>query len=314
MPAIAPPPSPPSGGPRRFHLLWDTELDDLRPVLASIQRHRDDVLEHWYQLYLLHFADSRALGRIPYLVFSLFSVPLALTPIQILSIDMGTESLTALGIEKPDPRMMQRPPRSQNQRLFDWPLALRAYLFLGAIESAIAMTAFLFVLHGAGWQDGHALSMLNPLYMQATTAWFSAIVVLQIVNVFLCRSATRSIFSTGLLGNPLIWGGVTVEAAGRDDRLYAARQFDLRNCADRREDVAFHSPLRRSYAGGGRSAGIDRSRMVARVNRSLTALTCACSAHTAWAVLNTARTMLEKRTSRFELSQRGVTVDLPQDT
>jgi magnesium-transporting ATPase (P-type) len=49
---------------------------------------------------------------IPYLVFSLFSVPLALTPIQILSIDMGTDSLTALGlrVEKPDPRMMRRPP------------------------------------------------------------------------------------------------------------------------------------------------------------------------------------------------------------
>ena len=49
---------------------------------------------------------------IPYLVFSLFSVPLALTPIQILSIDMGTDSLTALGlgVEKPDPRLMQRPP------------------------------------------------------------------------------------------------------------------------------------------------------------------------------------------------------------
>ena len=152
---------------------------------------------------------------IPYLVFSLFSVPLALTPIQILSIDMGTDSLTALGlgVEKPDPRMMQRPPRSQHQRLFDWPLALRAYVFLGAIEAAIAMAAFLFVLHSAGWRYGHALSMRSPLYMRATTACFSAIVVLQIVNVFLCRSATRSIFSSGLLGNPLIWGGVIVEIA-----------------------------------------------------------------------------------------------------
>jgi sodium/potassium-transporting ATPase subunit alpha len=37
--------------------------------------------------------------------------------------------------------------------------------------------------------------------------------VLQIVNVFLCRSATRSIFSTGIRGNPLIWGGVIVEIA-----------------------------------------------------------------------------------------------------
>jgi sodium/potassium-transporting ATPase subunit alpha len=152
---------------------------------------------------------------IPYLVFSLFSVPLALTPIQILSIDMGTDSLTALGlgVEKPDPRLMHLPPRSQHQRLFDWPLAMRAYVFLGAIEAAIAMAAFFFVLHGAGWRYGQALAMRNPLYMRATTACFSAIVVLQIVNVFLCRSATRSIFSTGILGNPLIWGGVLVEIA-----------------------------------------------------------------------------------------------------
>jgi sodium/potassium-transporting ATPase subunit alpha len=152
---------------------------------------------------------------IPYLVFSLFSVPLALTPIQILSIDMGTDSLTALGlgVEKPDPRMMQRPPRSQHQRLFDWPLALRAYLFLGAIEAAIAMAAFFFVLHGGGWRYGQALAMSDPRYLRATTACFSAIVVMQIVNVFLCRSATRSIVSTGILGNPLIWGGVIVEIA-----------------------------------------------------------------------------------------------------
>jgi len=152
---------------------------------------------------------------IPYLVFSLFSVPLALTPIQILSIDMGTDSLTALGlgVEKPDPRMMQRPPRSQHQRLFDWPLALRAYLFLGAIEAAIAMAAFFFVLRGGGWRYGRALAMSDPVYLRATTACFSAIVVMQIVNVFLCRSATRSIFSTGILGNPLIWGGVIVEIA-----------------------------------------------------------------------------------------------------
>jgi sodium/potassium-transporting ATPase subunit alpha len=152
---------------------------------------------------------------VPYLAFSLFAIPLALTPIQILSIDMGTDSLTALGlgVEKPDPRTMQRPPRAQHQRLFDWPLALRAYLFLGLIEAVIAMAAFHFVLHRAGWRYGHALAMQDPLYQRATTVCFSAIVVLQIVNVFLCRSATRSIFSTGLVGNPLIWGGVIVEIA-----------------------------------------------------------------------------------------------------
>jgi len=152
---------------------------------------------------------------VPYLVFSLFAVPLALTPIQILSIDMGTDSLTALGlgVEKPDPRIMERPPRAQHERLFSWRLALRAYLFLGSIEAAIAMAAFFFVLLKAGWHYGQLVAPHDPLYLQATTACLSAIVVLQIVNVFLCRSPTASIFSTGIRGNLLIGWGVVVEMA-----------------------------------------------------------------------------------------------------
>ena len=61
------PASPHIGGPRHFHLLWDTELDDLRPVLESIRKRRDHVLEHWYQLYVLHFADSRALTKMEFM-------------------------------------------------------------------------------------------------------------------------------------------------------------------------------------------------------------------------------------------------------
>ncbi|HUY03033.1 MAG TPA: cation-translocating P-type ATPase C-terminal domain-containing protein, partial [Rhodocyclaceae bacterium] len=48
---------------------------------------------------------------------------------------------------------------------------------------------------------------------QATTACLSAIILMQIVNVFLCRSATRSVFSTGLFGNALIIFGVIAEVA-----------------------------------------------------------------------------------------------------
>lgn len=152
---------------------------------------------------------------IPYLAFSLFAVPLALTPIQILSIDMGTDSLTALGlgVERPDPQIMKRPPRSRRERLFNWRLALRAYMFLGMIEAVAAMGAFFFVLHNGGWKYGELLGMHDELYMQATTACLSAIIVMQIVNVFLCRHTTRSVFSIGLRGNSLIIWGVAVEIA-----------------------------------------------------------------------------------------------------
>ncbi len=152
---------------------------------------------------------------IPYLGFLLFPIPLALTPIQALSIDMGSDTLAALGlgVERPDPQIMRRPPRPQGERLMNWPLALRAYLFLGLIEAVAAMAAFFFVLHGAGWKYGQNLAAQNPVYLQATTACLSAIIVMQIVNVFLCRSTTRSVFSTGLLGNGLIILGVISEIA-----------------------------------------------------------------------------------------------------
>jgi len=150
---------------------------------------------------------------VPYLAFALFRIPLPLTPIQALAVDMGTDSLTALGlgVESPDPQAMRRPPRPQRERLLNLPLALRAYLFLGAIEAAAAMAAFFFVLNGAGWAYGQSLPPDDPVYLSATTACLSAIVVMQIVNVFLCRSAVRSVFATGIFDNPLIIWGVVLE-------------------------------------------------------------------------------------------------------
>jgi magnesium-transporting ATPase (P-type) len=150
---------------------------------------------------------------VPYLGFVLFNIPLALTPIQALAIDMGTDSLTALGqgVERPSPRAMSRPPRPRDEKLMNRPLALRAYLFLGLIEAAAAMAAFFFVLHAGGWKYGQPLAPQDPLYLQATTACLSTIIVLQIVNVFLCRSASRSIFATGIFGNRLLIAGVASE-------------------------------------------------------------------------------------------------------
>jgi calcium-translocating P-type ATPase len=137
---------------------------------------------------------------IPYLAFVLFRIPLALTPIQALSVDMGTDTLTALGlgVEKPGLHVMRRPPLPQTERLMNWRLALRA---------------FFFVVNGAGWKYGQSISIHDSLYLHATTACLSAIIVMQIVNVFLCRSSTHSVFSTGLRGNPLLMCGVITEAA-----------------------------------------------------------------------------------------------------
>ena len=53
----------PKGGPRHYHLLWDEELEALRPVLRLVLEHLEEVIAHWYQLYVLHFGDRRSLSE-----------------------------------------------------------------------------------------------------------------------------------------------------------------------------------------------------------------------------------------------------------
>jgi magnesium-transporting ATPase (P-type) len=106
---------------------------------------------------------------------------------------------------------MRRPPRARNERLLSWNLIARAYLFLGVLEAAAAMAVFFFVLDAAGWQYGEPLARNAPLYLQATTACLAAIVITQVMNVFLCRHPLKSAFSFGLLSNPLILLGIAAE-------------------------------------------------------------------------------------------------------
>jgi calcium-translocating P-type ATPase len=152
---------------------------------------------------------------VPYLAFVLFRVPPALTVPQILAVDLGTDVLPALalGAEPPDPDTMSRPPRRRSDRLLDVPLLLRAYLFLGPLEALGAMAAFFFVLASGGWSYGDPLSWGDPLYLRATTACLCAIVVMQVVNLFLCRSERYSAFGRGLAGNRLLPAGVAAELA-----------------------------------------------------------------------------------------------------
>ena len=163
--------------------------------------------------FLTYILTSNVPELIPYLAFAFARVPLALTVIQILAVDLGTDMVPALGLgaEPPDAGVMRRPPRARRDRLLTAGLLVRAYAFLGVLETVAAMAAFFFVLHSAGWQWGDELPATSPLYRQATTACLTAIVLMQIVNVHLCRSRRRSVASRPLFGNWLIWAGIVAE-------------------------------------------------------------------------------------------------------
>ncbi len=150
---------------------------------------------------------------IPYILFSIFKIPLPLTVMQILAIDLGTETIPALalGIEPPETDIMKRPPRPRDSALIDRPLLFRSYVFLGLISTIGVLVAYFFVLFKGGWQWGVDLPIDHSLTRQAATATFLGIVMLQIGNVFACRSSKDSIFRIGFFSNRLVILGIVAE-------------------------------------------------------------------------------------------------------
>ena len=172
--------------------------DNFASIVAAIEEGRavfDNIRK-----FLAYILTSNIPELVPYLAFALFRIPLPLTIMQILAVDLGTDMLPALalGAERPAPGGMARPPRPRSERLLSWPLLARAY-------------SFFFVLARGGWRYGEPLAAADPLYLAATAACFGAIVAMQVVNVFLCRHASRSAFDFGLFSNPLMLWGIAFE-------------------------------------------------------------------------------------------------------
>ena len=185
--------------------------DNFASIVAAIEEGRavyDNIRK-----FLSYILTSAVPELVPYLFFALFNIPLPLTIIQILAVDLGTDMLPALGLgaNPPAQGIMTRPPKGRNERLLNWPLLLRAYLFLGLLEASAAMTAYYLVLHNGGWAWGEALGIHDTLYQQATTACLASIIIMQIVNVFLCKTPDRTLFGSAIFSNRLILWGVTLE-------------------------------------------------------------------------------------------------------
>ncbi len=164
---------------------------------------------------------THATGEVvPFLVFAAAggAIPLPLTVLQILSIDLCTDILPALalGREPAEPGLMDRPPRSRAQHVIDRSLMLRSWVFLGSIEAALALSGFFFVLLHAGWhlhaQVGSG-TLLHHAYRQATTMTFAGIVACQIGTAFAARTDHASLRSVGVFSNRLLLWAIAAELA-----------------------------------------------------------------------------------------------------
>jgi potassium/sodium efflux P-type ATPase len=179
-------------------------IEEGRAVYANIKK------------FITYIFTSNTPEAVPFILFAFSGarIPLALNIMQILAIDLGTDMVPALalGTEPPEPGIMDKPPRDLRQHIITPSILLRAYLWLGMIQSLAAMSAFYFMYWTNGyWGQWTDLPDTGALYRAATTMTLAAVVATQIGNVFAQRTERTSVFRIGLFSNRLIWVGIAVE-------------------------------------------------------------------------------------------------------
>ena len=150
---------------------------------------------------------------LPFILMVLFKIPLPIGVMQILAIDLGTDTLPALalGMGPSEADVMDRPPRPRREKLLNLPVLLRGYVFLGLIEALLVISGYFWVLYSGGWQWGQTLAFTDPLYLKATTMTFAGIVTAQIGNLVGCQTTRTSTFSVGIFKNKWVVRGILFE-------------------------------------------------------------------------------------------------------
>ena len=155
---------------------------------------------------------------VPFLIYALSggAIPLPLTVMQILAIDLGTETLPALalGREPAEPGVMSRPPRPREKGIIDRAMLARAWGWLGLVEAALVTGGFFYVLHSAGWSPGDPVGPGSPLhasYLAATAMTFAGITACQVGTAFAARTSRASLREIGVFSNRLLLWGILFE-------------------------------------------------------------------------------------------------------
>jgi calcium-translocating P-type ATPase len=191
--------------------------DDNFATIVTAVREGRRVWENLRKFVLYIFAHAVP-EVVPFAVFALSAgrVPLPLTVLQILAIDLGTETLPALalGRERAEPDVMERPPRPRSTHLIDRRMLTRAWLLMGTVSALLALGMFFLVMLRAGWRPGASVGTGEPLhhaYLQATSVTFLTIVACQVGTAFAARAERASLRAIGLTSNRLLLGGIAFE-------------------------------------------------------------------------------------------------------
>jgi magnesium-transporting ATPase (P-type) len=190
--------------------------DNFSSIVAAIEEGRaifDNIKR--FAAYVL---NSNPQEMYPFILWVLFpDIPLAMTVMGVLAVDVGTDLIPAkgLGIEPPEEGIMERPPRQRDEKLLSLNFILRSYFVQGTLLALSCYATYFYMGWVLGaWRPGLGASSMPPspegfrfqqasqAYLQTLTAYFFPTVTTQIANVLCKRSWKSSLFSRNFL-NPL---------------------------------------------------------------------------------------------------------------
>jgi magnesium-transporting ATPase (P-type) len=185
-------------------------LDDhFATIVAGIEQGRATFLN--IRRFLTYHLTDNVAELTPFVVWAVSGgrFPLALGVLQIIALDIGTDTMSAvaLGAEPPSPNVLARKPVSG--RLLNRAVARRAFGLLGPLEAFLSMSAFLVALAVVGWRPGEPFPTGDALEA-ASGAAFMTVVLAQSGNAFACRSTTRWAGALGWTTNRLLIPAVTI--------------------------------------------------------------------------------------------------------
>lgn len=194
-------------------VLLDDRFDS---IVAGIEQGRASYVN--VRRFLTYHLTDNVAELTPFVIWALSggSFPLALGVLQVLALDIGTDTLpaAALGAEPPAAHLLDRPPVTG--RLLNRQVLRRSFGLLGPVMSALSMGAFLATLAIAGWRPGDPYPT-GEVLLAASGAAFLTVVLGQMANAFACRSSTVWPGALGWTSNrlliPAVLGGLLISLA-----------------------------------------------------------------------------------------------------
>jgi magnesium-transporting ATPase (P-type) len=186
--------------------------DNFATIIAAVEEGR--AIKANIRRFVSYVFTSNVAELAPYLAYLFLPIPLPLTILQVLAIDLGTDLLPALalGVEPASERAMARPPESPRAPLLGRGLAIRTFLFYGLIEAVLGLAAFFGYYLVAGWRPFGSFSPYEAIAREAATATLLGIVAGQIGCLVAQRDGSL-VARLSLRTNPWIGWGFLFELA-----------------------------------------------------------------------------------------------------